>query len=228
MSDDLIDLEVVSTCLLTPTVKEFVLKRVDGQPYRFTAGQHLMVVHEAGRREFSIASSPRAPETIRLAVRTVGVVTAWLHEQARGDVIQVTKPIGLEFHPKLLAGRELWLIAGGIGLTGLVATILEIEAEGGGGRHRASTDARHKLFYGLADRSELLWPDELERWRSFLQIDITGDGRHLIGDLLHEKLAISDNVTALVCGSPEFSEAVFPVLQKIGMTRKQILTNIWE
>ncbi|MBI4032317.1 hypothetical protein HY374_01270 [Candidatus Berkelbacteria bacterium] len=222
MADPLVDLEIRSIRLLTPTVKEFVLRRVDGQPYPFTSGQHVMVHYEGLYREFSIASPARRPETIRLAVRAVGKVSQWLHERQAGDVIQATEANGLEFHPKYLAGRDLWLIAGGIGLTGLVSTIYELEHNP---RHFGSN---HRLFYGLPNRSELLWPEELERWRSFIEIDITGDGRHLIGDLLHERLEVPNTVTALVCGSQQFSDAVFQVLTKLGIQRTRILTNIWE
>lgn len=222
MVGETISMRVVRVRPLTPTVREFVLQRVDGQPYRFTAGQHLMVKYGERYREFSIASSAHAPETIRLAVRAVGEVSNWLHERTVGDRIQVTEPRGQEFHPKYLQGRDLWLIAGGIGLTGLASTIYELEA------HPDQYGRHHKLFYGLADRTELLWPDELERWRQLLEIDITGDGRHLVGDLLHERLEPTNSVTALVCGSQAFYDAVFQVLVKLGIQRTRILTNIWE
>lgn len=231
-----LDMEIVSTSPLTPTVRELVLRRVDGKPYPFISGQHLIVYYGNKYREFSIASSARIPETVRLAVRDVGVVSHWLHERAVGDVIQATEANGQEFHPKYLAGRDLWLIAGGIGLTGLVSTICELE-------HQFQRDPSafaqgrfgHRLFYGLSNRNELLWPEELERWRKVLTIDITGDGRHLIGDLLPAsaeasagKLGPIDTVTALVCGSQEFYDVAFQVLQRIGIQRTRILTNIWE
>ncbi len=208
---------------LAPNIKQYTLARADGEPYPFVPGQHLLVWGAEKYTTYSIGSSPNAPETFQFSVRRTGAGTIYLLDTVRvGDTVTVTPPMGKGFSQELLAGKSLWFIAGGIGLMGLSAQILALEES----TERAHGE--HKLFYGLKDRQELLWPDRLERWRAFMDIDVTGDGRHLVGDLLHEGLDGHAEVAALICGPAAFFRPVLEALLKVGVPPRQILNNIWE
>lgn len=217
-----LDVRIVDIRPLTPTVKEFWLERLDGAPYAFAPGQHLMYWSGQKYAEFSLASSPTMPAVVAIAVRKLGQASSKLHALRVGDVIAVTPPKGEAFRTSHLAGRELWFVAGGIGLAGLKAQLHAVAAA------PAEFPGRHKLFYGLKDRAELLWPDELRAWASWLDVEVTGDGRHLLGDLLHEGLGGHGQVTALICGPNAFYEPVRQVLLRVGVPATHILTNIWE
>lgn len=208
---------------LATDMKEFTFERADRMPYAFRAGQHFLVWNGNKYSAFSLTSLPRETSRFNFAVKRHGELTSYLlDEVAIGDKVTITLPQGRGFDPEKLVGRELWFIAGGIGLMGLSAQILEIEAE------PERFGQNHKLFYGLKDRSELLWPDRLESWRKFMTIDITGDGRHLLGDLLHEGIEGHAQVTALICGPAVFFQPIYRLLVKIGVLPDYILTNIWE
>lgn len=206
---------------LTPSVKEFQLRRVDGASLPFIPGEYIL--YWTGRKyaAFSLASNPLEPETFTIAVAKRGPATAQLHRRTVGDSIPFAGPFGPAFEPRDTQGRSLWFIAGGIGLAGLVAQIRQLEAE------PERFGSNHKLFYGLRSRDHALWRDDLERWRQFMDVDLTGDGRHLVGDLLHERLRIPGDVTVLVCGPRPMAHAVFPVLTKLGIESRYILTSIW-
>lgn len=215
--------EVLAIEPLAANIKQFSLRLKSGEPYRFAAGQHLDYWSGEKLASFSIASNPLEPATFQIATRRFGQATAKLHDEVSvGDSIPITGPQGLPFDWSKLAGRELWFIAAGIGLTGLSAQILQVEAQGD------RYPGRHRLFYGLKDRTELLWPDRLERWRRFADVHVTGDGRHLLGDILHEGTRGHAGVTALVCGTTQFYDSVLTLLVKIGIKPGYILNNIWE
>lgn len=122
---------------LSPDVKEFRLD-LQAQDYAFLPGQWLDLSLEInGKTEvggYSITSAhTRHPQHISLAIKAAPhhPVTTYLHEQARvGDSIQISEGQGACFyHPDM--GKQIVLIAGGIGITPLISifrTIREQEA----------------------------------------------------------------------------------------------------
>lgn len=207
---------------LSPTVRAFTLERLDGTPYPFIPGQHLMVWAVGKYGEFSLCSSPHDSSIFQFAARKLGPLTSYLHGLSIGDVIQVTEPKEIGFAQHRLMGRPIWFVAGGVGLTGLMAQLLSIHEQ------PSFTHSDHRLFFGLKHRSELLWPARLERWRTTMKIEVSGDGRRLVRDLLHPGLRPQPDTHVLVCGPVEFFEPVFQRLLEIGILPANILTTIWD
>jgi len=71
------------------------------------------------RRPFSIAGTNLADGTVRLLVRTVGRGTAMLGELLLGAELPILGPLGRPF-PDLAPGREVVLVAGGVGVAPLL------------------------------------------------------------------------------------------------------------
>ncbi|MCA9388182.1 hypothetical protein KC644_00280 [Candidatus Berkelbacteria bacterium] len=218
-----IKIEITKIEQLALDIKEFTASRVDGQDYRFSPGQHLLFWLPTKYSSFSLASNPINTKEFAFAVRKIGRSTGFLHDEVNvGDELEITAPMGKGFDQEKIKGKDIWFIAGGIGLMGLSAQILTIEA------NPDLYPGQHKLFYGLRDRRELLWPDKIERWKDFMDIDITGDGRHLVGDLLHEDLEVHDEIAVFICGPAAFFKPIFQLLIKLGIKPQNIQTNIWE
>lgn len=215
--------EVMAINKLADNIKEFTVRLNDRQNYRFLPGQHLLFWLPTKYSSFSLASDPAQTQEFKFAVRKIGQSTGFLHDEVKvGEELEITAPMGRGFDQEKIKGKDIWFIAGGIGLMGLSAQILTVEA------NRKEYPGNHKLFYGLKDRRELLWPEKLERWKDFMDIDITGDGRHLLGDLLHEELDVHSDIAVFICGPAAFFKPIFQLLIKIGIKPQNIQTNIWE
>ena len=114
-------------------IKTFRFTRPDG--FEFVPGQFLPVrVTIAGRdhvRCYSISSSPNSRGYLEISVKRQGLVSTALHSMVKaGDAVALRAPAGGFTYP---AGpRPLLLLAGGIGITPLVAMLrygVEIEPD---------------------------------------------------------------------------------------------------
>lgn len=121
----------------TPDTKTFVLRPARGR-VAFAAGQSVPVrvvlggvVHE---RQYSPTSTPEDPAlSITVKHHPGGMVSGWLHEQARvGDVLELGSAAGDFVLPRWFPTRLL-LIAGGGGVTAVYAVL------------RAALRARHEV-----------------------------------------------------------------------------------
>jgi len=148
---------VVELRELTPTIKGVFLEMA-GPVFDFQAGQYLNL-HIPGEpvpRAFSLANAPGDP-VLELNVRRVegGTATTYIHETLSiGDTLQLEGPLGRFFVRKSVA-EPLIFLAGGSGLSGPKAMILDLLQEG---------DLRSiTLFHGARNRSELYARELFER-----------------------------------------------------------------
>lgn len=135
---------------LTPTIKSITLTLAAGD-LQFQAGQYLNLAIPglAGRRAFSIASSPASRRDLELQVRKVegGAGTAYLHERLQvGDELAFTAPLG-RFFIRKSARESVLLLAGGSGLSSPKSMVLDLLESGD---TRAIT-----LIHGVRHRAEL-------------------------------------------------------------------------
>ncbi len=144
----------------TPTEKTFTLRFTDGGPFNFQAGQFCMLsVLGKGEAPFCIASSPARTDAIKVTVRRYpeGEVTSALHELTKGDYVGIRGPMGNGFPLEDLAGRDILVVAGGIGLPAVQASLLYLLD------HRS--DYRNvTLLYGARTPSDRVYKDELAEW----------------------------------------------------------------
>lgn len=128
-------------------VKAFVLESPTGEPLpAFTAGAHVEMRGPLpggmeGWRAYSIASDPADPRAYEIGVLRAGDggVSAWLHDAVKiGDVLTIAPP--RNGFPLTDDGAEHVLLAGGIGITPLLAMARWLERCGG--RYRLVASAR--------------------------------------------------------------------------------------
>jgi anaerobic sulfite reductase subunit B len=91
-------------------------------------------------------------------IRAVGAVTRALCAAAPGDMIGVRGPFGTDWQPHRADGRDMLIVAGGIGLAPLRPVLLTALAE------RARYD-RVVLLVGARSPDDLIFTRELDTWR---------------------------------------------------------------
>jgi uncharacterized protein len=158
------DYRVASIVVESSVVKSFWLEPADGSGLPLhQAGQHLPVrLKRAGDddylyRVYTLSVAP-SDGVYRISVRKQGSFSSHLHEVIRvGDVIQARAPRG-DFVVDALEARPLVLLAGGIGITPLLAMLKHVVYEG----IRKRRVRRTWLIHGNRTAAERAFSDELD------------------------------------------------------------------
>lgn len=131
------------------------------EAFRFEPGQHLTLRHtlagEEQRRSYSICSGTEEP-LLRVGIRRVpgGAFSNWVHRALHaGDCIEVMPPQGrFVYRPEPGARRHVLAIAGGSGITPILAIVRSLLAKEPG--------SRCTLIYGNRSGASTMFKDELE------------------------------------------------------------------
>jgi NAD(P)H-flavin reductase len=180
------------------------LEPVSGAGMAVAPGQFTMLsVFGVGEAAISVSGDPGPPGPLLQTVRAAGAVSAALVAARPGDVVGVRGPFGRGWGTDRMAGRDVVIVAGGIGLAPLrplVATALARRPELG----------RVALLYGGRTPDHLLYPQQLHAWRSRFDLDVlvTVDradagwyGEVGVVPTLVRRLALDPaNTVAYVCG----------------------------
>ncbi|UCG15763.1 MAG: FAD/NAD(P)-binding protein [Phycisphaerales bacterium] len=130
-----------------------------GRPLDHCPGQFVQVsVLGVGECPISVCSSPTRPDYFELCVRRVGEVTAHIHRLEKGSVIGIRGPLGRGFDVAELHGKDILIVAGGLGIAPARSLIQYVLDE------RQQFGAFH-LLYGVRSPAELLYRDDLTLWR---------------------------------------------------------------
>ena len=143
---------------------EFDVSARGGFP--FLPGQfNMLYPFGAGESAISISGDPAEPDRLVHTIRAVGTVTRVLERLGRGDVVGVRGPFGRAWPIHEAEGKDLVVIAGGIGLAPLRPVVYHAL------RHRASF-GRVVLLYGTRTSDDLLYRKEVEQWRGKLDVEV--------------------------------------------------------
>lgn len=170
MSSQFLCLRVTAAEEAAHNIRCFELRHPQGQPLpAFTAGAHIAVKTPSGAtRQYSLCNDPSENERYRIAVKREG--------QGRGgslslvDGVQVGDSIEVGPPQNQFAlddrAKEVLLIAGGIGITPLMAMARQLEAE----------SRRYKLLYLTRDAKSTAFLEELSQppWASKVKIHHDG------------------------------------------------------
>ncbi|NQV15648.1 FAD/NAD(P)-binding protein [bacterium] len=123
-----------------------------------------------GEAPISISSSPSQKGSFELCIRQVGTLTNVLKNYGEGDSIGIRGPFGTGYPMESLLGKDILIIAGGIGLVplrSLIHYVLDKREEFG----------RLIILYGAKNPSELLFKEELSDWeaRDDVELHLTVD-----------------------------------------------------
>lgn len=128
--------------------------------WSFRPGQFTMLyVPCVGEAAISISGDPGISNVITQTIRDAGNVTRSITGLGEGAVIGLRGPFGSCWPIEKCRGKDVILVAGGIGLAPLRPVILHLL------RHR-DPDQELTLIVGAREPSLLLYPDQYDIWRS--------------------------------------------------------------
>jgi NAD(P)H-flavin reductase len=190
--------ETADTCTLslTPAQRDV--------PIAFAPGQFNMIyVMGKGESAISISGDKAKPGTLVHTVRAVGKVTRAFCAMKAGDTLGVRGPFGTGWPVEEARGKDVLIVAGGIGLAPLRPAIYHILANRGDYQ-------RVTLLYGARTPEDVLYMRELGKWRGRFDFSVhmtvdsaRQDWRGHVGIVtrLIKSAEFDDkNTLAMVCG----------------------------
>jgi anaerobic sulfite reductase subunit B len=161
-------------------------------------------------------------------IRAVGAVTHALCAAAPGDMIGVRGPFGTDWRVSGADGRDMLIVAGGIGLAPLRPALLAALAE------RARYD-RVVLLIGARSPGDLVFTRELEVWRrrgADVRVTVDHgqagwDGRvGLVTGLIKDAIADPAGTAAFVCGPEIMMRLSAQALVDAGVQARDIQVSL--
>ena len=126
--------------------------------HRFAPGQFSMIyVYGIGELPISISGDPNLPGRLVYTVRSVGLATKQLVSLRPGDWLGVRGPFGTSWPVRAAHGKDVLIVAGGIGLAPLRPVIYHVL------RNRDDF-VRLIVLYGARSAQDLLYRKELAEW----------------------------------------------------------------
>jgi NAD(P)H-flavin reductase len=131
----------------------------DGQPLAgFAPGQFSMLyVYGVGELPISISGDPHAPGRLVYTVRSVGRATHALVSRRPGEAVGVRGPFGRPWPLEAALGKDVLVVAGGIGLAPLRPVIFDV-------LRRRDDFVRLIVLYGARSPKDLLFRKQLAGW----------------------------------------------------------------
>ncbi|MCQ5362810.1 MAG: hydrogenase [Candidatus Verstraetearchaeota archaeon] len=193
----------------------------------FLPGQFVqLLLPGVGEAPFCIASSPSDSKHIELTIMRRGLVTNAAHYMRPGDAVGIRGPFGRPFPVENFKGRDLVLVATGIGIAALRSLILyTIE------NRKDFGDIT--LLYGARFVEDLVYRDELRGWAEKINVIVTlskpsEKWNGLKGRVTDHLGAINlgKGSLAVICGSPAVMVSVAQSLIGKGLDRRDVYLSM--
>jgi NAD(P)H-flavin reductase len=144
---------------LTASEKLFEMHLISGEPLGHMPGQFVEVsIMGIGEAPISVSSAPREDRSFELAVRKVGNLTNAVHGLHTGDMVGIRGPFGTCFPTEEAKGRDVLIVAGGIGLVPLRSFIHYV-------LDRRGEYGEVTILFGARNPAEQLFLNELDQWK---------------------------------------------------------------
>jgi len=203
-----------------------------GASIPFLPGQfNMLYVFGAGEVPISMSGDPAKPGVITHTVRAVGAVTKAMGRLKRDDVLGLRGPFGASWPVEVAAGKDIVVVAGGIGLAPLRPVVYHVLA-------RREKYGRVALLYGARTPGDILYRSELEKWRRRfdLQVEVTVDnvpaGQNWRGNVgvVTTLVAGADFDSAqtitMICGPEVMMRFTVNELRKRGVSEENIFISM--
>ncbi len=196
----------------------------------FAPGQfNMLYAFGVGEVPISISGDPTQPQTLVHTTRAVGAVTEAICALKPNAAIGVRGPFGTPWPVADCIGKDVLLIAGGIGLAPLRPVIYQLLAQ----REQYGNIA---ILYGTRTPEDMLYQHQLTQWRSRfdLSVDITVDhaldtwrGRVGVVTKLIPNASIDPYETvAIICGPEIMMRFTIAELRNRGVREDQIFVSM--
>jgi sulfhydrogenase subunit gamma (sulfur reductase) len=224
--------DLVKVQKMTELETFFDVKLPGGRELGHAPGQFVQVsMFGIGEAPISVSSSPLHKGSFQMVVRRVGSLTEAMHGLKTGDKIGVRGPYGKGFRMEEFEGKDVIVVAGGIGLVplrSLINTLIDST--------QRKRFGRVIILYGAKSPAELLFDAERTEWaaRKDIEYHVTVDRAAegwkgnvgvittLIPDL---SLELPRTVVA-VCGPPVMYKFVILALRSKGLRDEQVWVSL--
>jgi NAD(P)H-flavin reductase len=196
----------------------------------FAPGQfNMLTAFGVGEIPVSFSGDPAQPGSIVHTIKAVGAVSAALTRLKPGDVLGVRGPFGVGWPMAEIVGRDIVVIAGGVGLAPLRPVLYRLFAE-------RTRYGRIVLLYGSRSPADILFHEEIEGWRRRLdvEIDVTVDHATtawhghvgVVTTLLPHATFDPLHTIALVCGPEIMMRFAISALKSAGVAEEAIYLSM--
>lgn len=203
---------------------------MNGRPFSFRPGQFNMVyAFGLGESAISISSDPAKSDSLAHTIHRVGTVTSALSRLRRGDTIGLRGPFGTAWPLEEAVGKDVCIVAGGIGLAPLRPVIYTLIS-------RRKEFGRIVILYGARSPLDLLYRVELEEWSKVpnTEVIITVDrgdsswkGHIGVVTALFSYIKMdSPSTIAMVCGPEIMMKYTYEELERRGLSQEQIYISM--
>lgn len=109
----------------SPTIKSFVV--VPEKKFKFETGQFVeLTLPGEGEAPFTPSSSPSDSQKMEITIMKAGRVTSLLHQCKKGQKVGIRGPFGNGYPIDDFAGREVYIVGGGVGLAPIRSLFLTL------------------------------------------------------------------------------------------------------
>ena len=217
----------------SPDTKTYMIVFEDktlAKSFNYKPGQFVQVsLLGVGEAPISIASCPDQKGFLELTIRAVGKLTQAMHQLEPGDRIYIRGPYGNSFPLEEVKEKDLYFIAGGIGLPPLRGVIKSAF-------DRRGDFGKIKILYGAKTPCELCFREELKAWNKISDTEVlftvdepdqTWEQNVGVVTTLWDKTDMTTlSGVAYVCGPPVMIRFVIEKLLKSGFKDENIYITL--
>jgi len=196
----------------------------------FVPGQfNMLYLFGVGEIPVSISGDPNEGSKLVHTTRAVGTVTKAMQRLKRGSFLGVRGPYGTGWPVEEVAGSDVVLVAGGMGLAPLRPALFRLIS-------RRERYGRIVLLYGTRSPADILFQKDLEHWRARfdLEVYVTVDRAMsswrgnvgVVTGLIPKAPFDPSQTTALVCGPEVMMRFAVQELVRRGLNPSDIYVSM--
>lgn len=190
---------------------------------------NMLTAFGVGEAAISLSGDPAKAGRLTHTIRAVGAVSSALVRLGPGEALGLRGPFGAGWPMAEAAGRDVVIMAGGLGLAPLRPALYRLLAERG--RYGQVT-----LLYGTRSPTDILFRRELETWRRRLDLEIEVTVDHAAADWRGHVGVVTNLVRhatfdpaksiALVCGPEIMMRFSISALLDAGLSDQSIYLSM--
>lgn len=206
---------------------------LDARPrggFRFAPGQfNMLYAFGLGEVPISISGDPLKPAVLTHTIRAVGPTTRALEALKKGDPVGVRGPFGTPWPVDQALGKDVIVVAGGIGLAPLRPAIYSMLS-------RRQVFGKLCIAYGARTPADILYGKEIERWRGRIDVDLEvtvdrGDPdwrghTGVVTGLLRRFELDAERTVAMLCGPEVMMRFAARELESLGVPAASIYLSM--
>jgi NAD(P)H-flavin reductase len=190
---------------------------------------NMLYAPRVGEAAISVSGDGKDGARLLHTVRSAGAITKALTEMGPGRTVGIRGPYGRGWPVDVARGKDLVLVAGGLGLPPLRPVLYELL------EHRAEF-RRVEVIYGARTPKDLVYYDEIQHWRARgdlrFQVTVDAAGMDWYGDVGIVTQRVPDTrfepaqTVAFLCGPEVMMKATARALVDRGVPAASIFVSL--